>query len=237
MTDELSDKRRQNFFIVDNRFMDEFAAHLGVYGIATYMALLRYAGQKQQAFPSHATIAEMIGCSKRKVQYAISALIDCGMLEVEHRHTDQGHQSNIYTIVSLHDPIAQDAIGIARDAIPLWHHVPHPIAPRATEEETVKKKEVEEETATATAAVDIVMDTWLSNMPGSMTPVITDGLTDLEKDYSSAEIVKAIGIACERNKRNLGYVRGILQRGVDLNAPNSSQPVVISVEPGDPAPW
>lgn len=75
----------------------------------------------------------------------------------------------------------------------------------------------------AAAAIDPdvarVWEAWNANMPGIRTPVITDGVNALLEEYSAAEIIKAISIACERHKRNLGYVRGILERGVFSQAP------------------
>lgn len=79
-------------------------------------------------------------------------------------------------------------------------------------------------TATADSAVTEVFDVWRRNMAGVMTEIIRDGILDLLDDYSQAEVLQAIKIACERNKRTLGYVRGILQKGVDVPVPSSAAP-------------
>jgi DnaD/phage-associated family protein len=54
---------------------------------------------------------------------------------------------------------------------------------------------------------------WTENKMGELTPHLADQLAKLCGQYDDREIVHAIGIACDRNQRNLGYVRGILKRG------------------------
>lgn len=79
-----------------------------------------------------------------------------------------------------------------------------------------------EKAAPAAAAIDLdvarVWEAWNANMPGTRSQVITDGVNALLDDYSAAEIVEAIAIACRRHKRSLGYIQGILQKGV-FNGP------------------
>lgn len=59
-----------------------------------------------------------------------------------------------------------------------------------------------------------VWEAWHANMPGTKSQVVTDGVNGLLGEYSAAEIVEAIAIACRRHKRSLSYIQGILQRGV-----------------------
>ena len=47
---------------------------------------------------------------------------------------------------------------------------------------------------------------------GPLTPMISERLRDAEQDYPAAWIEEAIQLAVERNKRNWGYVMGILKR-------------------------
>lgn len=88
------------------------------------------------------------------------------------------------------------------------------------EDQVEVKDQVEVEVKGATPAATAVNDVaslwqkWDANMPGTKTPVIVDSVNSLLDDYSIAEIEQAITIACQRNQRNFGYVRGILQKGV-----------------------
>jgi DnaD/phage-associated family protein len=64
---------------------------------------------------------------------------------------------------------------------------------------------------TAAAAAE-VFTMWTENI-GALTPHLVTQLQSLQAEYSDREVVHAIGLACEREKRSLGYVRGILKRG------------------------
>lgn len=79
-----------------------------------------------------------------------------------------------------------------------------------------------EKAAPAAATIDPdvarVWESWNANMPGTKSQVVTDGVNALLDDYSAAEIVEAIAIACRRHKRSLGYIEGILKKGV-FNGP------------------
>ena len=57
--DTLRDERKRNFFIVDNAIIDNYGHIIGVYGVAIYNLIARYADSNGNgAFPSYATIAE-----------------------------------------------------------------------------------------------------------------------------------------------------------------------------------
>lgn len=85
------------------------------------------------------------------------------------------------------------------------------------------KAEADRACAPAAAAIDPgvarVWEAWDANMPGTKSQVITDGVNALLDEYSAAEIVEAIAIACRRHKRSLGYIEGILQKGVFSQVP------------------
>jgi hypothetical protein len=81
------------------------------------------------------------------------------------------------------------------------------------------------EAATATEReTAAVWQAWTDNMPGTITPIITDAVHELLREYSAREVIRAIGIAVERNKRSLGYIRGCLQKGVDVAPVNGAKP-------------
>lgn len=83
-----------------------------------------------------------------------------------------------------------------------------------------------EGTARRAAALDRdvarVWEAWDANMPGVKSQVITEGVTSLLEDYSPAEIVEAIAIACRKNKRSLSYIQGILAKGAFSESPKPS---------------
>ncbi|MCU0480612.1 MAG: DnaD domain protein [Anaerolineae bacterium] len=52
---------------------------------------------------------------------------------------------------------------------------------------------------------------YLENV-GALTPMITDELKDAERDFSADWVAEAIEIAVRSNKRNIKYIRAILER-------------------------
>lgn len=88
---------------VDDELIEVYGAKIGVYGIAVYSALAMLAGQSgpflYHASPTHAEIAAMLGCSRRKVMNTIAALADAGLIAVDGRtRTDGGRMSNVYRL-------------------------------------------------------------------------------------------------------------------------------------------
>lgn len=100
-------------------------------------------------------------------------------------------------------------------------------------DETLPKVKVEDQykdqdqaaaaAAPAAATSSPAFAAWLDNMPGTMTPYYHEQLSGLIDQHGERDVVKAIGIACDRGKRTLSYVRGILERGVDSPPPKRYQ--------------
>lgn len=63
----------------------------------------------------------------------------------------------------------------------------------------------------------MVWEAWETNMPGVITPKLSDQLNAVIDEYGGRDVVRAIGIAVKRNKRSAGlaYIEGILRRGID----------------------
>lgn len=91
-------------------------------------------------------------------------------------------------------------------------------------EEEVKAEAEGAAPPAATVDTDLarIWEAWDANMPGTKSPVIVDGVNSLLDDYSAAEIVEAIAIACRKNKRNLGYIQGILAKGAFSQPPTAT---------------
>lgn len=72
---------------------------------------------------------------------------------------------------------------------------------------------------------------WENNMPGSLTPIITEELGELVDTYGVPEVELAINLAVKANKRNVRYVRGILVKRAegDDRIKNKDTPVPIAV--------
>jgi hypothetical protein len=96
---QVIDKRRHDFFMCDNAIIDTYAQTLGPYALSVYVALLRYAGQKDTCFPSLKTLGEQLGMGKNSVVKAIAALKKANLISVKHRREKAGDAaSNLYYI-------------------------------------------------------------------------------------------------------------------------------------------
>lgn len=78
--------------------------------------------------------------------------------------------------------------------------------------------EVQETTTTTTTTLPDILHAWTVNeMDGKPVGAIKKSLSQLIDKYGAQTVLRAIEIACERgdDKRNVAYVRGILNKGVD----------------------
>ena len=90
--------RRTNFFIVDNRI---FEYDLKPRDIAVYCFLCRRLNQESNvAFPSRKDIGKGCGIKKEEtVDKALKELVEKGLIEKYHRHTNAGDcGSNVYIL-------------------------------------------------------------------------------------------------------------------------------------------
>ena len=90
--------RRTNFFMVDNRIFDY---DLKPRDIAVYCFLCRRLNQDSNvAFPSRKDIGKSCGIKKEEtVDKALKVLVEKGLIEKYHRHTNAGdYGSNVYKL-------------------------------------------------------------------------------------------------------------------------------------------
>jgi DnaD/phage-associated family protein len=92
--------------------------------------------------------------------------------------------------------------------------------PRATDTETETETDTEtkqnapgggSDSGSAELELSAVYSCWEDNMPGTLSPILSDELFDLVKTYTASEVIRAINIAVTANKRNMKYVAGILR--------------------------
>lgn len=116
----IRDRRTEQRYFIDNAIIDNYGQELTVYGVAIYNVIVRHSNAYTQkdSFPSHATIADKLGCSARKVQDVINqSLIPLGLIHKERRERPdgKGQTSNEYWIL---DPPARDATPPSRRDTP-----------------------------------------------------------------------------------------------------------------------
>ena len=103
MSDQIRDRRRNPFILVDSSIIKEYGSTIGPYGIAVYCVLVAHAdGRGDGIFPSRKTIAEMIDCSIKQVDRKLAQLVEVGLLAKEAREDRSGRQtSNLYTLLEV----------------------------------------------------------------------------------------------------------------------------------------
>ena len=94
----LRDNRSPGWFWAQNELIDEYGPIIGVYGIAVYMVLARYANNKsQQTRPGLRKIAAQLKTGRKQVTEAVNALEAAGIITVQRRP----RETHIYTLVNL----------------------------------------------------------------------------------------------------------------------------------------
>ncbi|NOG68725.1 MAG: helix-turn-helix domain-containing protein, partial [Chlorobi bacterium] len=95
-TDRIEVRRPSKFFMVENAALS-IITEIGRTAFCLYCALLRYANQQGECFPTVKRLASDIGCSVRTVQYELRKLEEAGYLRV----TEVIDAPSIYHV---HDP-------------------------------------------------------------------------------------------------------------------------------------
>lgn len=83
----------KGYFICEN---DVFALPLQPIEKLTYLAITRYAGANNRAWPAYETLARDVSCSRRRVISAVKNLVNCCLLEKQGR----GNKTNLYLVYS-----------------------------------------------------------------------------------------------------------------------------------------
>jgi hypothetical protein len=140
MSSTLKDERRRPFYIIDNDLIDKYGPRIGVYGIAVYNLIARYADANgENAFPSLTTITQKLDISRPKATTTLDLLAEVGLIRKERRQNETGgNTSNLYTIVDL-SPSKPDLLGSKQDLLPLVNDNDYPSKRRLPDQDTIKK--------------------------------------------------------------------------------------------------
>lgn len=97
----VKDQRLDHWYKVDNALILQYGAIIGPYGIAIYNVLALHANHDtHEAYPSYQTIAELSGCSRRKVIQTLEVLESHNIVRGEGRMKNDGSpNSNVWVLV------------------------------------------------------------------------------------------------------------------------------------------
>jgi DNA-binding MarR family transcriptional regulator len=93
------DRRRHDFFIVDNEVIVEHGAEIGPHGIAVYCALVCHAGADRRCHPSLTALAREVGMSRKGVAGVLKKLEKAGLVGITRQHTEKGlRKESLYVL-------------------------------------------------------------------------------------------------------------------------------------------
>jgi DNA-binding Lrp family transcriptional regulator len=151
------DNRKINFTMVENELID--SKELDVYEKLTYIVLCRFA-KDGQCFPSYQTIADKVGCGRKKAIDSVKRLLEVGIVNKHCRKNEfDENTSNVYYI----EGFASKTQGSILETPPLVSDKHHPSVP-----ETPKQ--------------DLINNTNFEQSVSQSEP--TDELTDIIKPYT-----------------------------------------------------
>ena len=108
----LSDGRNAGFLWIDNATLKYIGKHVGPYGIAVYAAIAMHTtGRGREAWPGAKRLAEIAGCSPRKVKSTLHDLEAAGVLQIKKRTGD----TSIFTILDAPTTPESDESGGVHD--------------------------------------------------------------------------------------------------------------------------
>ena len=95
MENILLDKRKKEFFVTDNAFVDKYAKFVKAPGIVVYSALLRHSNKDSKAFPGIRHIAKEMGISYGRAVTGVKSLQKYNIIDVFRNNGI----NNIYTLL------------------------------------------------------------------------------------------------------------------------------------------
>lgn len=199
----------------------------------------RWADRDGVAWPSRATMAEAMLCSKDSVRRAGQELIEIGALVMEVRATAIGRQtSNLYTIyyalpIDAQDSLAQDARGRRADrgrVAPVRPLEPSPSEPDSVSRDTDAKRPLQESLdrfadkgLTSQERVGVLVDLFTEHY--GKAPRAGGRLAKLAKDFGGGQVIRNLYKSLARDISVVGdpldYITRMLTRSDHEEAPPS----------------
>lgn len=156
----VKDQRLDHWYKVDNALILQYGAIIGPYGIAVYNVLALHANHEtHEAYPSYQTIAELVGCSRRKVIQTLELLESHNIVRGEGRMKNDGSpNSNVWVLVDkslwgsgnksnrlLHEVVNDMHYPSESDALPVVNDMHQGSAGYAPKQESMNKTNITRE--------------------------------------------------------------------------------------------
>ncbi len=97
---KIRDRRRKQFFIVDNDYLNGYARLCGISATGVYISLCRHANREEKAWPSIQLIAEELSINERTARRAIKTLEEWNIIQAEREKDEKTKRwkGTIYTL-------------------------------------------------------------------------------------------------------------------------------------------
>jgi len=97
----VKDRRKKDFYLIDNIFIKNAGCYVGPYGCAVYNSLMMYSNEEKknkECWPSVRQMAKEWKTGTRQISNAIEILEKLNIISVE--HGDNERKNNVYQILS-----------------------------------------------------------------------------------------------------------------------------------------
>lgn len=160
------------------------------------LALADSANDEGYCWPAYDTIAAKANLGRRYVIQIVGRLEEIGLIVKTHRFKEGDFTSNLYRVV-----VNNSSPGVVNHSSPPSEQGFTRVVNHSSLKPPINLNNNNGE----------IFSTYESEI-GMLSPHVSDMIQDAEKDYPQDWIIEAIKIAAKSNKRNWGYVEGILKR-------------------------
>ncbi|MGI8363177.1 DnaD domain protein [Bacillus cereus] len=200
--------KRKGFFMIENDAIDN--CDLDVYEFKTYAVIVRHANRDtQSAFPSLTTLAEKVGCGRKKIVQCIKSLEEKGYIQKVNRKDGQGNNlSNIYYV--LPTPSVSEKLVVSEGN---QGSVPEKLG--VVSEGNTNNTNLNNTNLTKSSSSKNPFSFYENNI-GMLNPFMADSIEQWIKDTSEELVIAAMERTLKQQKK-WKYAEGILKQWANNN--------------------
>ncbi|MED3026194.1 MULTISPECIES: DnaD domain protein [Bacillus cereus group] len=200
--------KRKGFFMIENDAIDN--CDLDVYEFKAYAVIVRHANRDtQSAFPSLTTLAEKVGCGRKKIVQCIKSLEEKGYIQKVNRKDGQGNNlSNIYYV--LPTPSFSEKLVVSEGN---QGSVPEKLG--VVSEGNTNNTNLNNTNLTKSSSSKNPFLFYETNI-GVLNPFMADGIELWIKDTNEELVIAAMERALKQQKK-WNYAEGILKQWANNN--------------------
>ncbi|PFA83963.1 DnaD domain protein [Bacillus thuringiensis] len=200
--------KRKGFFMIENDAIDN--CDLDVYEFKAYAVIVRHANRDtQSAFPSLTTLAEKVGCGRKKIVQCIKSLEEKGYIQKVNRKDGQGNNlSNIYYV--LPTPSVSEKLVVSEGN---QGSVPEKLG--VVSEGNTNNTNLNNTNLTKSSSSKNPFSFYENNI-GMLNPFMADSIEQWVKDTSEELVIAAMERTLKQQKK-WKYAEGILKQWANNN--------------------